>query len=195
MAEKVQSRGTAPPSLVDELVGASIEAVSLIDGLVQDSTRSLFSDYGLAMNLDGSPVAKTLPTVQLIAMIGFSSNALSGSLLMALPNEILERTLPAPDSNLADWGGELANQLLGRLKNQLLHYQVAINLSLPVVVTGGGFSLPAKTRMVTRYMSFVSEVGRMFVRMEMELLPNVELVREQQKSAEAGMDEGELLLF
>jgi hypothetical protein len=147
------------------------------------------------MNLDGSPVAKTLPTVQLIAMIGFSSNALSGSLLMALPNEILERTLPAPDSNLADWGGELANQLLGRLKNQLLHYQVAINLSLPVVVTGGGFSLPAKTRMVTRYMSFVSEVGRMFVRMEMEILPNVELVREQQKSAEAGMDEGELLLF
>ena len=195
MAEKVHSRGTAPPSLVDELVGASIEAVSLIDGLVQDSTRSLFNDYGLAMNLDGSPVAKTLPTVQLIAMIGFSSNALSGSLLMALPNEILERTLPAPDSNLADWGGELANQLLGRLKNQLLHYQVAINLSLPVVVTGGGFSLPAKTRMVTRYMSFVSEVGRMFVRMEMELLPNVELVREQQKSAEAGMDEGELLLF
>lgn len=195
MADKVQSRGTAPPSLVDELVGASIEAVSLIDGLVQDSTRSLFNDYGLAMNLDGSPVAKTLPTVQLIAMIGFSSNALSGSLLMALPNEILERTLPAPDSNLADWGGELANQLLGRLKNQLLHYQVAINLSLPVVVTGGGFSLPAKTRMVTRYMSFVSEVGRMFVRMEMELLPNVELVREQQKSAEAGMDEGELLLF
>ena len=195
MADKVQSRGTAPPSLVDELVGASIEAVSLIDGLVQDSTRSLFNDYGLAMNLDGSPVAKTLPTVQLIAMIGFSSNALSGSLLMALPNEILERTLPAPDSNLADWGGELANQLLGRLKNQLLHYQVAINLSLPVVVTGGGFSLPAKTRMVTRYMSFVSEVGRMFVRMEMEILPNVELVREQQKSAEAGMDEGELLLF
>ena len=195
MGERVQSRGSAPPSLVDELVGASMEAVSLIDGLVQDSTRSLFTDYGLAMNLDGSPVAKTLPSVQLIAMIGFSSDALSGSLLIALPNEILQRTLPAPDSNLADWGGELANQLLGRLKNQLLHYQVAINLSLPVVVSGGGFSLPAKTRQMTRYLSFVSEAGRMFVRMEMELLPDVELVREQQNSAEAGMDEGELLLF
>jgi hypothetical protein len=182
------------PSLVDELAGASLEAVSLLDGLVQDATRALFSDYNVEMNLDGTPVLKVLPSVNLLAMIGFSSPVLSGALLIAVPNEILEHTLPAPDSSLADWGGELANQLLGRLKNLLLKYEVAINLSLPVVVTGGNFSLPAKTRPLTRYFSFVSEHGRMFVRMEMELRSDAELVR-QRKAAETNMDEGELLLF
>jgi hypothetical protein len=195
MGDRVQSRGgSMSPSLVDELVGASVEAVSLLDGLVQDATRALFNDYNVEMNLDGTPVAKTLPSINLISMIGFSSEVLSGSLLMALPNEILQHTLPAPESSLADWGGELANQLLGRLKNLLLKYEVAISLSLPVVVTGGGFSLPAKTRPLTRYFSFVSEPGKMFVRMEMELRSDVELVRAA-KMADTNMDEGELLLF
>jgi chemotaxis phosphatase CheX-like protein len=195
MVEREQSRGASlSPSLVDELVGASLEAVSLLDGLVQDATRALFHDYNVEMNLDGTPVVKLLPTVNLLGMIGFSSQVLSGSLLIAMPNELLQHTLPAPDSSLADWGGELANQLLGRVKNLLLKYQVAINLSLPVVVTGGSFSLPAKTRPLTRYFSFVSEHGKMFVRMEMELRSDVELVR-QGKAVDTNMDEGELLLF
>jgi Chemotaxis phosphatase CheX len=193
MPERIQVGGAAT-SLVGELVEASGEAMSLVDGLVQDATRALFETYGLKLNLDGSPVAKTLQAVQSIASIGFSSPVLSGSLLMALPNSLVERTLPTPDADIADWSGELANQLLGRLKNQLLHYEVVINLALPVVVIGGDFRLPAKTRRLTRYFSFVSEAGRMFVRMEMELSPTIELVR-QAAGEQASFDEGELLLF
>jgi hypothetical protein len=181
--------------LVGELADASGEAISLVDGLVQDAARALFETYGLKLNLDGSPVAKTLQAVQVIASIGFSSNVLSGSLLLALPTSLVERTLPTADADVADWSGELANQLLGRLKNQLLHYEVTINLALPVVVTGGDFKLPAKTRRLTRYFSFVSEAGRMFIRTEMELSPSVELVRQATAESQASFDEGELLLF
>jgi hypothetical protein len=194
MAEKTQNAGPVT-SLVGELAGATIEAISLLDGLVQDSARALFETYGLKLNLDGSPVAKTLQAVELIASIGFSSPVLSGSLLMALPNAVVEHTLPTPDANLADWSGELVNQLLGRLKNQLLHYEVVINLALPVVVSGGDFRLPSKTRRLTRHFSFVCEWGRMFIRTEMELSPHIELVRPAVDDGAASFDEGELLLF
>jgi Chemotaxis phosphatase CheX len=195
MGERVQSRTSVPASLVGELAGASIESISLLDGLVQDAARALFETYGVRLELDGSPVAKTLRSVNLISMIGFSSQALSGSLLLALPDVVVEHTLPAPDAGLADWSGELANQLLGRLKNQLLKYQVVINLSLPVVVSGGGFSLPSKTRQLTRYFSFVCDWGRMFIRMDMELCPSIELVRQADARTDQSVDEGELLLF
>jgi hypothetical protein len=132
--------------------------------------------------------------MQIIASIGFSSPVLSGSLLIALPNSLVERTLPTPEANLEDWAGELANQLLGRLKNQLLHYEVVINLALPVVIAGGDFRLPAKTRRLTRHFAFVSEAGRMCVRTEIELSPSAELVRQGGES-QASFDEGELLLF
>jgi len=195
MGDGVQNRTSLPATLVDDLVGASVEAVSLVDGLLQDATRALFDTYGVKIELDGSPVAKTLPSVDLISMIGFSSQVLSGSLLLALPNAVVEKTLPAPDAGLADWSGELANQLLGRLKNQLLSYDVVINLSLPVVVSGGGLTLPAKTRQLTRYFSFVSAWGRMFIRMDMELCPSIELVRQAGPVQPKSVDEGELLLF
>ncbi len=184
---------TAATSLVDDLAGASSEAVSVIDGLVQDVTRALFESYGVKLELDGSPVAKILESVQMISTIGFSSATLSGSLLLAIPQSVLERTVPTPDANLADWSGELANQLLGRLKNQLLNYQVAINLALPVVVSGGEFHLPTRNRRLTRHFSFVSASGRMFIRTEMELAPSIELVR--QTGTTVGVDEGELLFF
>jgi hypothetical protein len=193
MAERIQG-GAPAASLVGELADASGEGVSLVDGLVQDATRALFETYGVKLNLDGSPVAKVLLDMQIIASIGFSSPVLSGSLLMALPNSLVQRTLPTPDANLEDWSGELANQLLGRLKNQLLHYEVVVNLALPVVITGGDFRLPAKTRRLTRHFSFVSEAGRMCIRTEIELSPNAELVRQGGES-QASFDEGELLLF
>lgn len=185
----------ATPSAADDLAGALTEAMSLIDGLVLDSTRALFENYGVKLDLDGSSISKMLPEVELISTIGFSSPMLSGSLLLAMPNSVLQQTLPTPDANLADWSGELANQLLGRLKNQLLNYEVAINLALPVVVFGSDFSLPTKTRRLMRNFSFVSEAGRMFIRTEIELSPSIELVRQTGVGQTAGIDEGELLFF
>jgi hypothetical protein len=182
--------------LVNELVGASVEAVSLLDGLVQDATRVLFESYGLKLELDGTSVAKTLRSIQLLSMIGFASPALSGSLLLGLPDAIVLRTLPAPDASVSDWSGELANQLMGRLKNQLLKYQVVINPGLPVVVTGGTLQLPKSSRrQVTRYFSFVSEQGKMFIRLDMEISPSLELVRQADRDRDVSIDEGELLLF
>lgn len=170
-------------------------ATSVFDGLVLDVTRALFDSYGVKLDLDGSPVSSILPSVKLISTIGFSSEALGGSLLLAVTNDLLLATSPAPDANLADWSGELANQLLGRLKNQLLKYGVVVNLALPVVLSGGEFHLPARPRPHARHVSFVSEAGRVFIRTEMELYANAQLVRQPEAAGAASMDEGEFVLF
>lgn len=195
MREKKHNPVSPAPCLVDELVGASREAISLVDGLLMDATRALFDIYGVKLDLDGCPIMNTLPSVQLISTIGFSSPVLSGSLLLAIPNVVIEQTMPTRDANLADWSGELANQLLGRLKNQLLNYEVAINMALPVVLSGDQFSLPATNRRLTRHFSFVSAWGRLFVRTEMELSASIELVRQTDVGTKASVDEGELLFF
>jgi hypothetical protein len=170
-------------------------ALSMIDGQVLDVTRALFAGYGVKLELDGSPISRILPSVQLISTLGFSSPKLGGSILLAVPNEVLSKTLAAADANLADWCAELANQLVGRLKNQLLNYGVAINLALPVVLAGGELRLPARARQHTRHLSFVSEWGHLFVRTEIELNATIELVRQTAAGETAGVDEGELLLF
>lgn len=176
-------------------VGTSTESSALVDGLVFDATRALFGSYGAPLELDGSPLQKTLESASFVSVIGFSSRSFNGSLLLALPRDVVEHTLPAAGGDLMDWCGELANQLLGRLKNRLIDYQVSINMTLPVVISGGRFALPAKTRPVTRYLSFVSDWGKLFVRLEAELGPDVELVRQAHIEGERVLGEGELLLF
>jgi CheY-specific phosphatase CheX len=170
-------------------------ATSVFDGLVLDVTRALFDGYGVKLDLDGSPVSRILPSVKLISTIGFSSETLGGSLLLAITNDLLVKTSPAPDVNLADWCGELANQLLGRLKNQLLKYGVVVNLALPVVLSGGEFHLPSRPRPNARHVSFVSEWGYVFIRTEMELSATAQLVRQPEAAGAASMDEGEFVLF
>jgi CheY-specific phosphatase CheX len=192
MGDGVSNR-FAPLSLRGEDGGPSAETVSVVDTLVNDATRALFEAYGVHLDPDQSPVATTLASVELVSVIGFSSKAFSGSLLLATLNRVVEHTLPAPDASLADWSGELSNQLLGRIKNQLLEYQVPINVSLPVVIAGGQFALPARTRALTRYFPFISQWGALFVRFEGELALGVELMR--QAEAEPSVGEGELLIF
>lgn len=194
--EATQARWSKPTHLIGDLTGGTPEAVSLIKGLLQDVTRALFASYGVTLELDGTPADKMLGSVRLIGMIGFSSTEVSGSLLLALTEPLLQRTRPAAGAPAADWTGELANQLLGRFKNQLLSYGVLINSSLPVVVAGETLALPARTRPLTRHLSFASRTsGRLFVRLEMELAPALELVRLTEDDAEPTIDEGELVLF
>jgi hypothetical protein len=183
----------APPSRRGEHSGPSAATASVIDGFVQVATRALFATYGVHFDSHDNPVAPTLGSVELVSVIGFSSETFSGSLLLASPNSVVEHTLTTAGASLADWSGELSNQLLGRIKNQLLEYQVTINVSLPVVIAGGSFALPAKTRALTRYYQFVSVWGTLLVRFEGELAPGVELVRHAQ--AEPSISEGELLIF
>lgn len=194
MGDGREVRVSVPGTSLADLTEDVMQAVSLVDGLAQDATAALFDTYGVKVVQDGPTAAKSLQSVPLLSVIGFSSDVLSGSLVLALPHSVAERTLPVAGVSLGDWSGELANQLLGRLKNQLLKYKVVLNMSLPVVLSGDGLRLLATKHQITRYYSFSSDAGKVVIRLDMEMSPDFRFTADE--DAESGVvDEGELLLF
>ena len=94
--------------------------------------------------------------------IGFTASPARGSLVLAVSAGVLGRSLPIPDmprtpKNLSDWAGEMSNQLLGRIKNQLVPFGLEIELSIPVVVMGKDLSCFGVEGAVQRSASFQNE--------------------------------------
>jgi CheY-specific phosphatase CheX len=195
MGDTKHDAASAPGAAPDEATDSPPSAVSLVDGLAADATSALFEAYGLKMERDGPLASREMLARPLVSVIGFSSELLSGSLVLALPLAVAQGTLPVPEASLADWSGELANQLLGRLKSKLLQYQVSINMGLPVVVSGDGITLVTTPRQVTRHYSFSSDLGNVLIRLDMELSPNLKLERRVDETLAAAVSEGDQLFF
>jgi hypothetical protein len=68
-------------------------------------------------------------------VIGFVGTHLRGSCLLAGTDAPLEASCPA-GGQLRDWVGELANQLVGRLKRKLLARGVTVAVTTPIVLSG-----------------------------------------------------------
>lgn len=88
--------------------------------------------------IDGQPMAEGV-----IAFIGFSGEAISGSLALVMPESLVSRTHPmngriVGDARAAlhDWAGEISNQVLGSFKNRLLAHGVVLQLSTPITLEG-----------------------------------------------------------
>src|SRR5687768_11436196 len=106
-----------------------------IDSLAQGSLVDLFAAYDVAL----APVPRIpghLPTdlPQITAAIDFTREAERsepGQLTLSLPPGVLDLMHRAEAETLAvDWARELANQLLGRLKNRLLQLSVRLRLGI-----------------------------------------------------------------
>ncbi len=63
------------------------------------------------------------------AIIGLCDDGLSASIALTTNTETLRALSPLPLSNMADWLGELNNQLAGRFKNKLCVYGLQPKLS------------------------------------------------------------------
>jgi chemotaxis protein CheX len=80
----------------------------------------------------------------LTASIGLGRPDLRGALVVVARPALFQATFPAElagtgqvqEQDLADWAGELSNQLLGRLKNRLCHLGLDFSVGSPIVVHG-----------------------------------------------------------
>lgn len=115
--------------------GAKSAGRSSIDILVQNATVQVFQTYGVAV----APIARTpnaslsYDRSELAGTITFSFAGTQGSMLLCVPLPVL--TLMKNDlsdaSHALDWIRELTNQLMGRIKNRLLRFQVDLRLGMP----------------------------------------------------------------
>jgi hypothetical protein len=125
---------------VDPRVAAA--ARTAIDTILQSSAVELFHAEGVAL----APVcANAVGTQQrfyeCVGVVAFDAPNLAGTLCVSVPKAVwLARggALGAPTDGgaLADWSRELANQLIGRVKNRLIKFQIVLRPRLPMALSG-----------------------------------------------------------
>lgn len=167
-----------------------------IDAVLQECAVALFDAYGVRA-VAMSEVVGTARGVDLAGTIGFVCAEFSGSVLVATHADVLRatgQTNATPDS-LCDWVAELANQLLGRVKNQLLAYGVTLHVSTPIVVEGRALHVKCGRGSAAHFFQLTCEHGQIAVRVDVEEKVPFRLERRETYAAELPAVEGEVLLF
>lgn len=97
----------------------------------------LFHAYGVAVApLPRIALARLPRLPELSAAITFTrAGGAPGRLTLSAPAAVLDLTLSgAPTSQRLDWIRELTNQLMGRVKNRLLHFSVRVEVGPLILV-------------------------------------------------------------
>ncbi len=164
-----------------------------MDDVVFDCCCELFSAYKLETqprNRGDLPVPGELAVC---GVMGFGGKLLRGSLVLIATREPLQRTNPDGLGSDRDWACELANQLMGRIKNRLLSLGVEILLATPAGLSGVNLSPSTAERSAPQIFSAAN--GYICVWLDCEHAPGFELGREPLPNAEVAVPEGETLLF
>jgi hypothetical protein len=162
--------------------------------LVAENCLKLFKHYDLEIRAGAPNDCLSSERFLLCGIIGFAAKPVRGALVLATTREPLERTNPTDKPSHRDWICELANQLLGLVKNQMLRRGVEIVPSTPIALRGEHLTPVLQQRLVAEL--FTAERGVVCVWMDCEFEDGFEL-------ADADLDghgllaapEGETILF
>lgn len=126
--------------------------------------------------------------VMFSGVMGFVGDNVRGTCLLAARQGTIQAAAPN-GAGARDWVGELANQLVGRLKAKLMARGATIALSTPIVLRG--VKLSPLPRTDVHPVVFESSAGKVLVWLEVEIKDDFQLGDERALKA----SEGELLVF
>jgi hypothetical protein len=163
----------------------------VIEHCVSDSCLSLFEDYKLPLaRIKEGALQQGAPLI-FCGVVGFSGDQMRGTLLLATSREPLGRTSPTSDASLREWIAELANQLLGRIKNRLVPHGVILHLSTPIVLRGQHIAPISRAELVPY--AFACDGGTVCVWFDAEVTAGMDLT--QRVETEGLITEGTSTLF
>ena len=162
----------------------------IVDSVVVKSTQELFEAYEVTVSKQ--PVGTPLPVedIAYAGVIGFTGNSMRGTLVLAPTRKLLERSHQGSPCEFRDWAGELANQLLGRIKNQLRAYGADIHVTTPVVIKGSYLASVPRGELTLH--CFAASPGNVSVWFDAEVGEGADL---QVCVAEPGPTEGDSIIF
>jgi hypothetical protein len=161
----------------------------VIEGLARNACKKLFDAYGTQLH-EADPNDSLDDKLVLTAVIGFTGPGLRASCILAATEPPLRHSNPVPGP-LRDWMAELGNQLVGRIKNELLRLGTEVYVTTPVVLRGEHLAPP--NGLALKPQAFVaSSGGRVLLWIDVEPAPDFHLATEPQ---EAPLFEGEMFLF
>lgn len=163
-----------------------------IDDLLAECCKALFTAYALDVERRSRDEFPGPEQLAFCAVMGFAGPDMRGALVLATTREPLETSNPGAERQ-RDWVCELANQLMGRIKNRLIGRNVEIHLATPAGLSGSNLSvLPQKLRSPQ---VFAVMGGYVCVWIDCELAPGFQVPRSAVAGIEPAMTEGETLLF
>lgn len=166
-------------------------AKETLDQAVADSCLKLFSDYRLEIRARTPSDQLSAEHFLLCGIIGFTAKDMRGALVLAATREPLDRTNSTRTTH-RDWICELSNQLLGRVKNQMLPKGLELHAATPVSIRGDHLQpIFAQTPVAE---IFLAEVGVVAVWLDCEF-DETFLWPPGYQCLEAPVSEGEVLLF
>jgi CheY-specific phosphatase CheX len=160
----------------------------LMGKLGGEAMLDLFEAYSLQAQSTRAEAPAEDPTV---GVIGFTAAKLRGNLALLIPSEVIRVTQSGSDA--MDWAGELTNQYLGRLKNKLIGYGVALEISTPLVVSGLSLRLQEASGARTQRVDCDTSAGPVHALISVRIAEGFEISEES--SGEPMASEGEMLLF
>lgn len=113
------------------------------------------------------------------------------SIVLVAATATVTKLCPIKGASAADWIGEMANQLVGRLKNALIDYGHAGRLSLPVTLSCSSIRFWNETECPLHFIVRTSS-GPLVLRLEAEIKPDSVWVFNEDTCAAA---EGSMCLF
>lgn len=167
----------------------------IFDELVAACATELFQARGVTLQ----PTKRFDGAIEYAATIGFSADRVRGMLGLGMSPVTLEALvrnehLTVSPANTEDWLAESVNQLLGRLKNKLLGYDLVVSLALPTVLRGVSLNfLSTGPESLWRY-SFEGEPGLISVWLDVRSEASLVLKSTDDPNMR-GVPEGELMLF
>jgi hypothetical protein len=167
------------------------ELEALLTRTAFDAALALFSAYEVPLEpLDGK-ANQTRCELDVIGIVGFSGRQFVGTLVLGATNEPLRRSMPR-DGSVRDWIRELANQLLGRIKNRVCSRGIEICARLPAVVSGDHLA-PVTWRPDFEPLRFAALGGRVCFWIELDA--QREITMKHSIGQEEFPSEGEVILF
>ena len=163
------------------------DATQRIQAMAASAANELLDAYGVKL-AETAEVWEESDEVLYSGVMGFVGERVRGTCLLAAPKDTILATAPQ-EARPRDWVGELANQLVGRLKSKLMAHGVTIALSTPVVLRG--VKLSPLPRTDVEPVVFESTAGKVLVWLEVEIQAEFQLGEERALKA----SEGELLVF
>lgn len=161
----------------------------ILDQTIASSIQAILKNNGVVL----LGASENTGYYDAVAVIGFSCESYGGVLGFAAKNSMIESAYGESNSAMSDsWLGELANQLVGRLKNALLAYGTEIQIALPMVLHGLELQVRQGTGQIRQY-QYGTDAGSacVWVDADWEFSKEVELV-EVDQHAKA---EGEMTMF
>jgi CheY-specific phosphatase CheX len=174
------------------------ESLARIDTFLVQSAMELFASHGVRISeakTSGEAIEEPFAST-----IGFTASSMVGVLVLTMGRDLAGGSLPAnlrsasPTTELlADWAGELSNQMLGRLKNRFHSVGVEISLSTPTVFAGRDLKHFAHPSPLYRSLHF-GGAGRLLVEFQADYERDFE-IGEAVAKADEGPPEGEVMFF